>query len=174
MAHSGYATSVEKEIANQSGMSVSEVLNTKTSGGAKFLKRLHDGMAAVVADVSSRSSAGATLITNISSDVSSNDTADGQNGLDNLPGSLKQLIKKGKMQGAVQSHNVNKGYYWVTGSKLYRFQNRNEFDTFQKALASSLTQTIISDLDLSINAKIKKTAKNNNQKRIYCNIMFWG
>tara|TARA_R110002020_G_scaffold152890_1_gene331897 strand:- start:5852 stop:6430 length:579 start_codon:yes stop_codon:yes gene_type:complete len=159
MAHSNYSLSLEEEISSQSGMSVNNLMQVKTATGKKYIERVHDGMSALVADVSGRSSAGSTLITNMKSAVNSGSTADGENGLDNLPGGLKDIIKAGKMQGAVKHPGVNKGYYWVTGDYLYRFNNRNEHDAFQKALASKLTQTIISEVDNSANSKIRNRVK---------------
>ena len=160
MAHSGYSDSLEKELSTQTGLDTGEVMRIKTAAGKKYLGRIHDGMTTFVEAVRSASSAGSTLIGNMESLVTSSATTDGGNGLDLLPGNIKFLIKEGKFKGAVKSSNINKGYYWVPGNgSLYRFNNRNEFDTFQKGLAAQLTQDVVSDLDKSINSKMKSLVK---------------
>ena len=161
MAHTGYNKTLKSEISEQSGISNTSLEAIKSDSYANFQTRMIGNMESVISDLNSRTG-GPAKVALIESDQDSNDTADGQNGLDNLPSEIKNLVKSKKFSGAIRHPHVNKGFYWATGSKLYRFQNRNEFDTYQKALAAKMTQELVTDLDSSSNTSIKKNIKATN------------
>lgn len=163
MAHTGYTKKLSEEVTAQSTIEHRNFKNIKTTGldgGLGFQERIKNTMISVIADLATRTG-GAAKIALIEGDQDAAGTTDGGNGLDNFEDSIKELIKAKKFTGCIRNAHVNKGYYWATGEKLYRFQNRNEFDTYQKLLGAKLAEDLISDLSDSSNRSIESKIKSS-------------